>query len=52
MGCVAVGCDRGEADGAVGVGDVVWCGDGDCAGGDGGRVYGVDVVYFEGDVYR
>ena len=51
MGCVAVGFDGGEPYGAVRVGDVVRCGDGNCAGGDGGGVYGVDVVYFEGDIY-
>jgi hypothetical protein len=28
VGCVAVGADSGKADGAVCVGDVVWCGDG------------------------
>jgi hypothetical protein len=50
VGCVAVGADGGEADGAVGVGDVVGCGDDGGAGGEGSGVDGVEVVDFEGYV--
>ena len=48
--CVAVGADCGEPYGAVGVGYVVWCGDGICTGGEGGVVDGVYVIDFECDV--
>jgi hypothetical protein len=49
--CVAVGTDRGEADGTIGVSEVVRGGDGDGAGGDGGGVDGIDVVDFKGYVW-
>jgi hypothetical protein len=50
VGCVAVSADCGEADGAVRVGYGVRRGDGYCARRDSGRVYGVYVVDFEGDI--
>lgn len=52
VGCVAVGFEGGEADGAVGVGEDVRGGNGFCAGGDGGSVDCVEVVDFEGDVWK
>lgn len=48
--CVPVSFDGSEADGAVRVGDGVGGGDRDSTRGDGGVVYGVEVVDFEGNI--
>lgn len=50
MRCVAVCLDGGEAYATVGVLQGVRCGDGFGACIDGGRVDGIEVVDFEGDI--